>query len=92
MSTGVTSGTRLNQKGIQDPVLYEMLIPYRHVSYHTTAHSSSNGQLEDGVEATNVDALIDVGGAADCNCAIRMNGYNGERAGLDLELALDIPV
>eukprot|EP00957_Ditylum_brightwellii_P015894 1197018-Ditylum_brightwellii.AAC.1 len=40
----------------------------------------------------NVDALNDVGGAAGCNCAVGMNGYNGERAGLDLELALDIPV
>eukprot|EP00957_Ditylum_brightwellii_P157953 12023122-Ditylum_brightwellii.AAC.1 len=83
---------RSNEKGIQDPILYRMLIPYRHVSYHTTAHSSSNGQLEDGVEATNVDALINVCRAADCNCAVGMNGYNGERVGLDLELALDIPV
>eukprot|EP00957_Ditylum_brightwellii_P058299 4420063-Ditylum_brightwellii.AAC.1 len=69
-----------------------MPILYWHVSYHTTASSSSNGQLEDGVEATNVDVLIDVGRVVDCNCAIRTNGYDGERASLDLELALDIPV
>eukprot|EP00957_Ditylum_brightwellii_P091733 6984693-Ditylum_brightwellii.AAC.1 len=56
------------------------------------AHFSSNGQLEDGVEATNVDALIDVDRAVDCNCAVGMNGYDGERADVDLELALDIPV
>eukprot|EP00957_Ditylum_brightwellii_P002935 224134-Ditylum_brightwellii.AAC.1 len=62
------------------------------MSYHTVAHSSSNGQLEDGVEATNVDVLIDIAVAADCNCAIEMNGFDGERADFDLELVHDISV
>eukprot|EP00957_Ditylum_brightwellii_P179209 13652797-Ditylum_brightwellii.AAC.1 len=36
-------------------------------------------KLEDRVEVMNVDALIDIGGAVGCNCAIGMIGYNGER-------------